>query len=181
NLDPALQQDATCVFTNKHKPTLTLTKVVHNNFGGQAVPNDFNLYVSGTNVLDMSGNPIASNQPLKSGTTVIMDGGSSFSGIEIMPPPSQGYTQESSAGCSGTLAFNDQKTCTITNKDIQPLLTIVKHVINNNGGTATAGNFTMSVSGTNVSNASFAGAEAGVTVTLNQGAFGVIESSVIPN
>src|SRR5262249_54790739 len=31
NLDPTLQQDATCVFTNKHKPTLTLTKVVHNN------------------------------------------------------------------------------------------------------------------------------------------------------
>jgi hypothetical protein len=51
-------------------------------------------------------------------------------------------------------------------------------VINNNGGTKVAGNFTMSVSGINVlPAASFAGSEAGTTVTLNAGSYSVTEGA----
>jgi hypothetical protein len=56
-------------------------------------------------------------------------------------------------------------------------LKVIKHVVNNNGGTATAGNFTMTVTGGSPSPASFAGAESpGTTVTLNAGSYSVSET-----
>ena len=39
------------------------------------------------------------------------------------------------------------KTCTITNDDNSPRLIVIKHVINDNGGTAVAGDFTMTRDG----------------------------------
>lgn len=60
-------------------------------------------------------------------------------------------------------------------------LHIIKHVINNNGGTAIASNSTINVSGTNVSSSSFAGSEAGVDVTLDAGAYVVTEPVVLGN
>ena len=41
-----------------------------------------------------------------------------------------------SADCTGTVALGDVKTCTITNDDIAPLLTLVKMVTKDDGGTA---------------------------------------------
>ena len=56
-------------------------------------------------------------------------------------------------------------------------LIVIKHVINNNGGTALAGNFWLTVTGNGASPASFWGSEAGTTVTLNAGAsYNVTES-----
>ena len=71
------------------------------------------------------------------------------------------------------------KTCTVTNDDIQPKLIVIKHVINDNGGTKTAADFTMSVTGASVSPASFAGAESpGTTVALNAGTYSVAEAGL---
>ena len=62
-----------------------------------------------------------------------------------------GYAATISGDCdpqSGavTLDAGDDKTCTITNDDIPPKLTVIKHVINDSGtGTASAGAFTMIV------------------------------------
>ncbi|MFA5135433.1 MAG: NEW3 domain-containing protein [Patescibacteria group bacterium] len=57
-----------------------------------------------------------------------------------------------------------------------PHLTVIKHVINDNGGTAVASDFTMNVTGTNVSDDSFDGTEApGVTVDLDAGDYSVDE------
>jgi hypothetical protein len=55
-------------------------------------------------------------------------------------------------------------------------LTIIKHIINDNGGTSSAKDFTISVSGTNVSLQSlFSDAESpGTTVTLKPGIFSVV-------
>lgn len=58
-------------------------------------------------------------------------------------------------------------------------LRVIKHVINDNGGSATAGNFTIHVAGTNVSNLSFAGSETGVDVTLDAGSYAVTEPVVL--
>jgi hypothetical protein len=55
-------------------------------------------------------------------------------------------------------------------------LHIIKTVINDNGGTAIASDFTLNVAGTNVSNPSFAGSEAGVDVTLDAGSYSVTET-----
>jgi hypothetical protein len=69
-------------------------------------------------------------------------------------------------------------TCTITNDDVAPTLTVIKHVINNNGGSAAASAWTMNVAGTNVSSTGFAGSESpGTTITVNANAsYAVTES-----
>ena len=79
-----------------------------------------------------------------------------------------------------TLAVGDDVTCTITNDDVAPKLTLKKHVVNNNGGTATAGQWTMHIKagGNDVAGSSpFAGAEdPGTTRSLNAGSYDVSES-----
>jgi uncharacterized repeat protein (TIGR01451 family) len=52
-------------------------------------------------------------------------------------------------------------------------LIVVERVVNDNGGTATAGDFAIEVDGVNVSPASFAGSEQGTIVTLESGAYAV--------
>jgi hypothetical protein len=80
-------------------------------------------------------------------------------------------------GLHGVDHVGETKTCTVTNNDVAPKLIVIKHVINDNGGTAIAANFTMSVTATSPSPASFPGAEApGTQVTLKQGGYSVGES-----
>ena len=71
-----------------------------------------------------------------------------------------------SADCSGAIANGETKTCTVTNDDQPGTLIVIKHVINNDGGTKVAADFSLSVTGTNVlPHATFNGAEApGTTV-----------------
>src|SRR5439155_863302 len=58
-------------------------------------------------------------------------------------------------------------------------LRLVKHVVNDNGGSASAESWTMTVTGTAPSPASFPGSEAGTLVTLNPGAYAVSENAAI--
>lgn len=57
-------------------------------------------------------------------------------------------------------------------------LHVIKTVINDNGGTAVASNFTLNVTGTNVSNPSFVGSASGVDITLDAGSYAVTEPVV---
>src|SRR5206468_4346715 len=69
--------------------------------------------------------------------------------------------------------------CTIVNDDVQPKLIVIQHVINGLGGRAAAASFTMSVTGSGPSPASFPGAESsGTTVALDAGSYSVSASSV---
>ena len=52
-----------------------------------------------------------------------------------------------SAGCSGSIALGQTKTCTVTNDDNAPKLTLVKHVVNDNGGTAVAAMWNLAAAG----------------------------------
>jgi uncharacterized repeat protein (TIGR01451 family) len=90
------------------------------------------------------------------------------------------YTTTYSEGCSGTLAhFGDTADCTITNTlKAAPKLTVIKHVVNDNGGSKNAGNFTLTVTGSSPSPASFAGSETGTAVTLQPGPYAVNEAAV---
>lgn len=54
-------------------------------------------------------------------------------------------------------------------------LTVIKQVVNTGGGTAVAGDFTITVTGTNPSSASFAGSESGTTISLDAGSYTVGE------
>jgi Prealbumin-like fold domain len=149
-------------------PHLIVYKTVVNDNGGTKNPSDFTMNVSGTNVSNPSFNGS------ESGTDVTLDVGS----YSVSEGDHTGYTQSPSEDCTGTIAAGETKICTIVNDDIAPQLTVVKHVINDNGGNNVAGDFTMTVTGINVKpNSGFAGTESpGTNVTLDVGSYSVAES-----
>src|SRR5207249_3155317 len=107
------------------------------------------------------------------GTTVTLNQGS-YSVTESGP---SGYASSLSAACTGSINVGETKTCTVMNDDVAAKLIVIKHVPNRNAAAPTAGSFTMSVTGSSPSPASFPGAESpGTTVTLNQGSYSVTES-----
>jgi uncharacterized repeat protein (TIGR01451 family) len=67
----------------------------------------------------------------------------------------------------------DQNCPSGTSTSTQPVLTVIKNV---SGGTAKAGDFTMHVSGGNVSTSTFAGSTGGTIIALDAGNFSVSES-----
>lgn len=85
-----------------------------------------------------------------------------------------GYATTLSDGCTGTgLPAGATATCTVTLDDIAPQLTVVKRVVNDNGGTAGPADFTLRVDGANASPAAFPGSATGTAVTLDAGAYAV--------
>ncbi|MBA4180761.1 MAG: hypothetical protein C0506_09255 [Anaerolinea sp.] len=127
----------TCTITNDDiAPKLTVTKVVTNNNGGTAVVADFPLFVDATAVTSGVQNTF------NAGAHTVSETGMS------------GYAATISGDCAAngsiTLAPGDVKACTITNDDISPRLKLVKTVVNDNGGTATASNFQGKIDGGNV-------------------------------
>src|SRR6185503_12062710 len=162
-------QEKTCTVTNDDQAAkLIVIKHVVNNNGGAAVAADFTLDSGGSN--DSPDNFAGAESP---GTEVTLDAGS-YNVTESGPA---GYTASFSAYCSGTIANGQTKTCTVTNDDKPAKLIVIKHVINDNGGTATAANFTLDSGGANDSPDDFPGAESpGTQVTLNAGSYNVTES-----
>lgn len=158
-------ENKTCTITNNDiAPTLTIIKTVENNYGGTKTVSDFSLHIDGTSVVSGQAVSVEANKE-----------------ITVSEDQLTGYTASTWSGdCTTdgkiTLLPGENKTCTITNSDIQPKLTIVKHVINDNGGHKTAENFIMNVLGSNVTNPSFAGDESGITVGLNAGDYSVDEN-----
>ena len=133
----AIGQTKTCTVTNDDiAPKLIVIKHVINDSGGTASASDFTMTVDdpGTNPADFPG----AESP---GTNVTVDPGS-YSVGETGP---SGYAASYSADCAGSIAIGETKTCTVTNNDIAPKLIVIKHVINDSGGTASAGDFTMTV------------------------------------
>ena len=161
-------QTATCTVTNNDQPAhLTVIKHVVNDDGGSAAASAFQMDVTGGNVSD------AHFAGSEAGHTVSLSAGS-YSVDESGGP--SGYTKSASAGCAGTLAPGGSATCTITNNDQPAHLTVIKHVVNDDGGSAAASAFQMDVTGTDVSDSHFAGSEAGQTVSLDAGSYSVDES-----
>jgi hypothetical protein len=159
----------TCTYTNTRQGSnLIVIKHVVNDNGGTASASDFTMSVTGS-----SPSPASFAGAESPGTTVALNAGS-YSVGESGP---SGYASSFSADCTGTMSAGQTKTCTVTNNDVQPTLIVIKHVVNDNGGTASASDFTMSVTGSSPSPASFAGAESpGTAVALNAGSYSVGES-----
>ncbi len=163
--------DKTCTITNDDvAPTLTLVKVVIKNNGGTAGVNDFGLTIGGAATTSGTAKTVTSNTPIALNELGLA--GYSFVSLtgDAKCPAVLGGTV--------TLDEGENVTCTITNDDIAPRLTVIKHVINDNGGTAVAGNFTMTVLATEPSQNLFAGDEAGTTITLDAGSYTVGEIGV---
>ncbi|MGW8185328.1 MAG: prealbumin-like fold domain-containing protein [Candidatus Moraniibacteriota bacterium] len=160
----AAGDNVTCTINNDDQSgTLIVKKVVINDNGGTKTAADFKFSVDG-------GAETSFEADGQNDLTV------SAGSYDILEPPVSGYTTTYN-NCTDVVVPNGgSATCTITNNDQPASLTVIKHVINDNGGTAIAGDFTMNVTGTNVSDPSFPGVESpGTTVTLNAGSFSVDE------
>jgi len=126
---------ATCTITNDDQPaTLIVTKTVNNAFGGTKTAADFAFVVNG-------GEPTAFDADGSNALTV--DAGT----YTVTEPATAGYSA-SLANCANiVLANGATATCNITNSDLPVTMTVIKKVVNDDGGTKTAGDFTFSLDG----------------------------------
>ncbi|NTW45476.1 MAG: hypothetical protein HGB18_00280 [Candidatus Moranbacteria bacterium] len=153
--------------------TLFVRKEVVNDDGGTLVARDFGLRVLDARGNDVTGSPVAGSE---SGIAFALPAGSYWIGERsVTGYVLKGFEGDCGVDGSVTLVAGESRSCTVVNDDIAPRLTVVKHVINDNDGTLSAGNFTMTVSGTGVSEPFFAGSETGTTVTLRPGSYEVGE------
>jgi uncharacterized repeat protein (TIGR01451 family) len=142
-----LDEDVTCTIDNDDQQSyITVIKIVNKDNGGNESPDDFDLTLAGGAVLSGVANPV------KPGT---------YQAGETLP---SGYTFTSFSGdCDEngvvTVALGESKTCTITNDDIAPKLTLVKDPTNNNGGNALPDDFKLTIGGN--------AATSGVSYALN--------------
>lgn len=127
DLDP--EQSITCTYTNSKLPKLTVIKVVENDDGGTKLVSDFPLFVDGDSVTSGATNTYQPDNYLVTETS------------------DTAYTATFGGGCDKdgnvSLAYGDNKICTITNDDIAPTLKLVKSVTTDNGGTAVSGDWTL--------------------------------------
>ena len=136
-------------------PQLTLVKTVINDNGGTAVANDFQAKIDGVNV------PWSVAQTLTIGA---------HTASETVVPGYAASVWGGDCAANGTitLARGDNKTCTITNNDIAPKLTLVKTVINNNGGNKGVADFPLFISGTPAINGTAYDQTANVLLTASE-------------
>ncbi|MCR2825102.1 SpaA isopeptide-forming pilin-related protein, partial [Microbacterium sp. zg.Y909] len=165
-----LAEDVTCTFSNTDLAgSLTLVKEIVNDNGGTAVPEDWNQRLTA--------------QPA-TGETLVFDHsetigvpGGTYTLAEIDQLAGYELTglscttgQTSVTSPTVTVPNGDNVTCTFVNDDIAPTLTLVKTVVNDNGGTAAATDWTLSATtpgGPDLSGATGAPAVTAVTVPAN--------------
>jgi hypothetical protein len=131
----------TCRYTNAHAATLIVKKLVINDNGGTKVATDFSFTVNGGSATAFVQD---GSDPLKGKNTLSVPAGT-YDVVEDGTPIA-GYTT-SYDNCSGSLTSGGSATCTITNNDIAPQLTLDKIIVNDNGGTRSESNWTLTANG----------------------------------
>ncbi|MFA6390984.1 MAG: SdrD B-like domain-containing protein, partial [Patescibacteria group bacterium] len=157
-------ETVTCTFTNSKLPTLTLTKTVVNNNGGTAIANDFQGKINGDNVSWSTAKTLTPGSYTASETTL-----SNYTASE--------WGTDCNANGNITLAYGDNKTCSITNNDNAPALHLRKTITNDNGGTATVDDFTLTANGTGTNDISGT-SPVDSDATLKADTFALSESSL---
>ena len=167
--------NAECVVTNYDldptKSALTIFKVVKNDNNEEGFLRVVDFPLSATDSDD-------NETPMTSGIANLDFIPGDYVVIESNSTSEIGYTTTFSGDCDVdgniTMEADHAYTCTITNDDIAPSLTLVKEVINDNGGTAVATDWILTASGpTGISGAG------GVvsTSTFSAGTYTLSESS----
>jgi len=145
---PGLAEDITCTITNDDvRPGLTVVKNVVNGNGGDAVVSDFVLHVNAAQVVSGEANlfPAATALAISevqlpgyvaTGTICVSDQVGSNNAMDV-----------SGGSATVTLSPGESVRCTITNDDQAPTITVVKHVVNDNGGNAIVSDFPLFVGG----------------------------------
>ena len=125
------------------------------------------------------GNPSPASFPGEGppGRSVSLDPGTYRVSIDSTDLFILGYTSAHSPDCVGTIAAGETKTCTVTVDDNpHGLLLVTTKVVNDNGGTASASAWTISVTGANPDPASFPGDGFFSQVRLDPGPYSVSAS-----
>ncbi len=143
-------EDVTCTFTNTKHPTLTLVKRIVNDNGGTATVSAFGITTTagsltfgsgvadGTNTLKYTSNTITG---LSAGAYTLHEGTLTGYDEGTWSCTAGNVTNTTPASGSVTLANGQDAVCTITNNDQGASLTLVKRIVNDNGGTATVSAF----------------------------------------
>jgi predicted ribosomally synthesized peptide with SipW-like signal peptide len=137
--------------------TITVTKEVINDNGGNNVIADFQLFLDG-----VSDTNLTSGVP-----TDVAEGDYTVSELGA-----QGYEATFGGDCDAdgniTLVAGNSYNCTITNDDIRPNVTLIKNVV---GGSAAPSDFKMRVNGTLVPSGSSRSVNSNTNVTITEDAF----------
>jgi len=155
-----LGESKTCTITNDDTTAhLKLVKLVTNDNGGKAVAADWTLTATGDKTYSGA-----------AGFDLDVDAGTYALSESTIP----GYTTTGfDCGASVTLALGESKTCTITNDDVAPKLTVIKVLLPNTDN----GKFNLQIDGVtraaNVGNGGTTGA-----VAVNAGLHTVTETAV---
>ena len=130
-------QTVTCTFVNDALPgTLTVIKHVADNRDGAPSAGNFTIGVNGGTPSSFPGN--------ETGTQVSIPAGTNYLVQETDGP--KGYAVDYSGACGETMIPGGNKTCTVTNTPTTGSLTVRKVWIEDNGGTASVGQLTLTVS-----------------------------------
>lgn len=169
--------NVTCTFTNTFVPAdsamLHVVKVLDQDNGGDEDYSDFTFVFDGVEYNWDQGNDTK---------TIIIPqsdlGSYSVTEVEDELPVLGRYTVGYNNCSDLDLSFDGaEETCTITNSDIAPELTIIKSVDNTSQTKDNIpGDFTMVVTADNPSNNNFDGSDTGVTITLDAGDYSVDEA-----
>ncbi|MEK7639611.1 MAG: SdrD B-like domain-containing protein [Patescibacteria group bacterium] len=120
--------------------TLTIIKNVINDNGGNSQPNEFNLSIGGAATLSGVPMTVEANTPYVISESLTVPGYTFVSITGDAKCPTY-------VGGSITLDEGDDITCTFTNDDIAPKLTLVKTITNDNGGNAQPNDFKLTIGG----------------------------------
>jgi hypothetical protein len=149
-------------------------KVITKVSGGNSIPSDFNITVSG------NGPKPASFAGSSLGSTITLKPGK----YSVSASSVSGYTTSYSSGCSVSIAgAKNINLCTITNKYTSPpgsttFLNVVTKVDNTNGGIKKPSDFTITVSGNSPKPSTFSGSASGTSVGLKAGVYKVTVSAI---
>ena len=165
----------TCTITNTRKTgSIKVVKDVVNDNGGTKTAANFTFKNNGgtaqsfTATSGEDGEKVLSNLPV----------GSSFSIVEV-EANTMGYTTTYSGTCSGTVT-TAQQVCTIKNDDQAGTLTVNKVVVNDNGGTAQAKDFSFKRTGDTTSYNFVNGTDTKTgskSFTVNAGTYSAVEDT----
>lgn len=180
-----IEDGFTCTITFEDIPSLKVIKNVTNDNGRTKEAGDFTIRVTGDSLFKVGDNPfsdIASFQGNSAGTEVRFAKSGSYNVSEITHNPD--YDTTLSPQCVGTVTAktNPPPVCTITNNDKKTdkgTITVLKYLINDNGGTKEPWDFTIHVKGTNAAPADFKPSQKDVVPPTEYSGYSRVTSTVV--
>ncbi len=162
--------EVTCAITNDDvAPSLTLTKSLTNDNGGDKTIADFDIAIDGIEVVSGASNLVAANTGIVI-SELVLDG---YTAGNWVCSDSTGLTTglPTAGVASGEtikLAEGAVVDCKISNDDIAPLLTLTKTVVNNDGGLLTSSDFDIAIDGVEVASAAVNTVLANVDIEISE-------------